>query len=153
MAVLSGLALFIALQASASQSGVADHTALRALEISSHQRWLAGDLAELSRIMSPEFRFVVMNGAVERREDVIGPRDGRKGPPALSTRSIAVHPDEIIVQNDTAIVISTMNIDATVNGRPLSPLMRVLSVFTRSGNEWKLLARSITPVRQRQAQP
>jgi hypothetical protein len=142
----TGLALLLGMQAANAENRLDSHAHLSALEVRSHQQWMEGELAELSRLMVPEFRLVVMNGNVERREDVVGTPGIDREPSPLSVRSLAVQPDDIIVRDDTAIVISTMNIDASVRGRPLNPLMRVLSVYTRREGGWSLQARSITPV-------
>ena len=146
LALLAGITAF-----AASESP--EHARLRALEVASHQQWLARDVGALSRIMDDEFHFVAMNGAVEDRAHILGARETeRAAPPSpLTVRGITVHPEEIVVRADTGIVISTMHIDASVGGRPLPPRMRVLTVFTRSGEDWTLLARSITPIQQRPA--
>ena len=147
LALLAGVTAFVA----ASESP--EHARLRALEVVSHQQWLARDVGALSRIMDDEFHFVVMNGAVEARADILGARETERAAPSpLVVRGITVHPEKTIVRADTGIVISTMHIDASVRGRPLPPRMRVLTVFTRSGGDWTLLARSITPIQERPAE-
>lgn len=128
----------------------ADEARLSALEISSHQQWLARDRDALARLMDRDFHLVVMNGAVETRAQVLGETEAGQhaAPPALVVRALVVEPDDVVVKADTGIVVSTMRIDASVQDRPLPPRMRVLSVFARSGEDWVLLARSITPIRQ-----
>lgn len=143
---LFGFAILLGMQTAHVEDEVDIHAHLGSLEVRSHEQWMARDTAGLSRLMVPEFRLVVMNGAVERLEDVIGTPGVERGAPPLSVRSLAVQPDDVIVRDNTGIVVSTMTIDATVRGRPLNPHMRVLSVYTRRDNGWRLQARSITPV-------
>lgn len=116
-----------------------------ALELESHRLWQEGDLEGLGALLDSDYRFVAMNGAVEARDHVLG-ASGR--PRAIEVRSLVVTPDEAVMHDDLAILLSTMEIDASVAGRPLPPRMRVLSVYRREGGGWRLAARSITPILQ-----
>lgn len=138
------LPALLCLAAQGPEWGDAEQAGLAALEIRSHDSWREGDRAALAGLMAEEYRFVAMNGAVERREWVVGAERG-EGRPAVELRRLDVRPDEVVVRGDTAIVLSRMEIDASVAGRPLEPSMRVLSVWVRDGGGWRLLARSITP--------
>jgi uncharacterized protein DUF4440 len=131
-----------------------DDANLRALETASHQQWLERDIDALSQIMDDDFHLVVMNGAVESRVDVLGDEEAGRAPlpSPLVVRSISIDPEEVYVRTDTGIVISTMHIDASVRDRALPPQMRVMSVFSYNGEDWTLLARSITPIQQRAAE-
>jgi ketosteroid isomerase-like protein len=64
------------------------------------------------------------------------------------TRGVRVETQEVVLRGDVATVIALMHIEATVGGRPLPREMRVFSMYNRErrGAEWKLFARSITPV-------
>jgi hypothetical protein len=154
MPAASMFALLAGASALVAASEDPEHARLKALEVESHQQWLARDVGALSRLMDDAFRFVAMNGAVESRAHVLGAGGtGSAAPPSpMTVRSITVHPEEIVVRADTGIVISTIHIDASVRGRPLPPRMRVLTVFTRNGEDWTLLARSVTPIQQRPAE-
>ncbi len=126
-------------------------TELAELEAASHQSWLERDHDALRAVMAPEFHFVVMNGALETRAEILG--EGMdvsaRGPSPLSVRRVTVQPQQVMIRGTTATVISIMDIDASVRGRPLPPRMRVLSVFSREDDDnWMLLARSITPILQ-----
>ncbi len=127
---------------------VAEHAQLAAIEAASHQSWHRGDIAALAKLMAPEFHFVVMNGAVETRAEVLGegPYSEPRGPSPLQVRSLHVEPEQVVIRGPTAAVISTLNIDATARGRQLPSHMRILSVFAREDGSWKLFARSITPI-------
>ena len=126
----------------------AEREQLAAIEAASHQSWHRGDTEALARLMAPDFHFVVMNGAVETRAEILGegPSAAGRAPSALQVRNLRVEPDRVVIRGTTAAVISTLHIDATARGRPLPPQMRVLSVFVREDGAWKLLARSITPL-------
>ena len=129
----------------------AARTKLAKIEAASHQSWLERDLDALRRLMAPEFHFVVMNGELETRAQILG--EGAdvsvRRPSPLKVHRLAVEPQQVLIRGTTATVISIMEIDAAVRGRPLPPRMRVLSVFSREDNEdWKLVARSITPILQ-----
>lgn len=119
---------------------------LKALEIASHQQWLEGDLPALNRLMTDDFRFIAMNGAVESKTDVVGGGDGPRAPRPLQISELRVEPDEVVLRGDQAIVLSTLYIQATVQGRPIPERHRIMSVFLRDGQDWLLFARSITPV-------
>ena len=123
---------------------------LMALERESHQLWFKRDLAALDALMSDDFTFVVMNGAVETKDDVV-PRDRTQASPRrgrLEVQSLELKPERVTVRGNSAIVIGLLHIKATVAGRSLPDTMRVLSVFTKEndGEKWRLTARSITPI-------
>jgi ketosteroid isomerase-like protein len=115
---------------------------LLAIEAESHRQWLRGDRGALAELMADEFRFVVMNGAVERRSDIVASARPRR----IEVRGLDVEPGEAAIRGDTAAVISILRLDATAQGRALPERMRVLSVYTREAGRWYLLARSITPI-------
>jgi ketosteroid isomerase-like protein len=133
----------LALLAAAAPAAADDRADLLAIEADSHRLWLRGDTAALAELMAEEYRFVVMNGAVERRAEIVG--DERRTR-QISVRSLELEPGEVTIRGGTAAVISTMRLDGSVQGRPLPGRMRVLSVYTRDGENWRLLARSITPI-------
>lgn len=120
--------------------------ALFAVEAESHQRWLDGNIAALDELMAEEFHFVVMNGAVETKADVVGSPYTGEGP--LRIRNLRVEPETFALRGNVATVISVLHLDATARGQPVAPRMRILSIFTRAegGTDWKLTARSITPI-------
>lgn len=124
-------------------------TLLFALERESHQQWLESNLAALDELMAEEFHFVAMNGAVETKADVVGTAQGT-APAArpLQVQRLHVEPEQFALRGNVAVVIGLLHLDATVRGRAVPPRMRVLSIFTRdeAGTEWKLTARSITPI-------
>lgn len=122
--------------------------ALMDTEVRSHQRWHRGDIAALDALMAQDFRFVVMNGAVEKKEEVVGTADGPPQPGPLRVAALHVEPEEVLLRGNTAVVISLLHLDATVHGRPLPQRMRILSIFTITDDdpEWRLTARSITPI-------
>jgi len=123
---------------------------LMVLERESHQLWFKRDVVALDALMSEDFTFVVMNGAVETKEDVV-PRDRTGATPRrgrLEVQSLELEPERVTLRGNSAVVIGLLHIKATVAGRALPETMRVLSVFTRENAEtkWRLTARSITPV-------
>lgn len=134
--------------------GVADAASdvqqtLMDLERDSHQRWLDGDIAALNTLMADGFHFVVMNGSLETKEEVVGA--GEYAPPKqrrLQVRSMRVDPEKVVMHRDVAVVFSVLHIDASARGRTVAPRMRILSVFqSADGAEgWSLIARSITPI-------
>lgn len=140
-------AVALGLLAQPAAGSTADEAHLSALEVQSHQDWLARDAGALAAIMHLDFRLVAMNGALETRPHVLGTGE-RQATSPLVVREVRVVPEQVIVQGDTAVVISVMDIDASVRDRALPPRMRVQSVFVRGEGGWSLLARSITPIQQ-----
>lgn len=145
-ATLATVGLFVCLSRAEGQSMEEIQSTLFAIEVESHQQWLNGNVSALDELMAQEFHFVVMNGAVESKEQIVCCPYTGAGP--LRIQSLRVEPETFALRGDVAIVISVMYLDATARGQPLLPRMRVLSVFTRDeGNSgWTLTARSITPV-------
>jgi hypothetical protein len=121
---------------------------LEALEIASHQWWFESNLEALDALMMGDFYFIAMNGAVETKSEVIG--TGSEGearaPRPLQIAELRVEPETVVVRDGEAVVISTLHIRATVRGRPIPERHRIMSVFLRQGEAWRLFARSITPI-------
>lgn len=119
------------------------------LESESHQRWFERDLEALDRIFGEDSHLVVMSGVVETRAQIIGSGTSENSRPnALEVRSLRTEPEEVLLDGDTAVVISTVHLDATFRGQPLGyDRMRVMSVFKENEGGWRLMARSMTPVR------
>jgi ketosteroid isomerase-like protein len=145
--VIYAIFLFVQPAPAAAQQN-AEQQQLAAIEAQSHLSWHQGDIDALAQLMTPDFHFVVMNGAVETRAEVLGEgkHAGPRGPSPLQVRSLRVEPEQVVISGPTAAVISTLHIDATARGRQLAPRMRILSVFAREEDDWKLFARSITPI-------
>lgn len=92
---------------------------------------------------------MVMSGVVETRSQIIGsgPRDNSR-PNALQVRSLRTEPEQVLLDGDTGVVISTVHLGATFHGQRLGyDRMRVMSVFKRQQDGWRLMARSMTPIR------
>ncbi len=130
------------------ESATSAEVDLAAIEVASHDWWLDGDLGRLDRLMMDEFRFIAMNGALEDKLEIVhgAARSGDPAPRVLQVESLRVEPEEVIVRGNEAIVVSLMHIHATVRGRPIPERMKVMSVFLMEGGEWRLFARSITPI-------
>jgi len=146
LATLTTTALFACFSQAAGQSAEEIRSNLFAVEAESHQQWLEGNVAALDTLMAEEFHFVVMNGAVETKAEVVGWPYTGEGP--LRVQSLRVEPETFALRGNVAIVISVLHLNATARGQLLPPRMRILSVFTRDEGQadWKLTARSITPI-------
>ncbi len=131
----------------------AERSALIALERESHHWWLEGNTEALTELFAEDYRFVAPNGAVEDKAWVTGtdPDSVRM----LQVESMRMEPEEVILSGNRAIVLGVIEMKATVAGRPAPERLRVLSVFERSDAEadWRLAARSTTPVRRPPAAP
>ena len=148
--VALALATLIGCTSNMSHHASADsRQVLMDLERESHQRWFEQDLDALDRIFGEDFHLVVMSGVVETRAQIIGSgtRDNSR-PNALQVRSLRTEPEEVLLDGDTGVVISTLHLDATFRGQPLGyDRMRVMSVFKEKQGGWRLMARSMTPMR------
>lgn len=145
-AASAAIAVVACFSQAAGQSTEEIQSALFAIEVRSHQQWLEGDLAALTELMADEFHFVVMNGAVETRAQVVAAPYSGEGP--LRIASLRVEPETFALRGNVAVVIGVLHMDATVRGQRLAPRMRILSIYTRDDGPigWKLTARSITPI-------
>jgi ketosteroid isomerase-like protein len=146
LAGVTTLALLACFSRAEGQSIEELRSTLFAIEVESHEQWLNGNVSVLDALMADEFHFVVMNGAVETKEQVVCCPYTGAGP--LRVHAMRVEPETFALRGDVAIVISLMHLDATARGQPVLPRMRVLSIFTRNegGPAWTLTARSITPI-------
>lgn len=124
-----------------------ERKALVDLERQSHQWWLDGDTEALAELMLGDYRFVAPNGVVETRDYVTGvdPASER----VLEVESLRMEPEEVMLRGNRAVVVGVIEMKATVFGRPAPGKLRVLSLFERASAEsdWRLAARSTTPIR------
>jgi hypothetical protein len=102
---------------------------------------LRGSRAALDELSFPETILVVPD-AVEVRREV----QGLEGAP--KAEDLDVQNEYFFLHGDTAVLAGVLKLQGTMGGRPLPPTMRYLSVFVDTGEEWRLLARSLVPARK-----
>ena len=143
---LAAVVVFASVSQAEAQSADEIRSRLFAMETESHQQWLEGNVSALDELMAEEYHFVVMNGAVESKADVVRRPYTGQGP--LRIKKLSVEPGTFALRGNVAIVISLLHLEGTARGQALPPRMRILSIFTRDEGEpdWKLTARSITPI-------
>jgi len=94
----------------------------------------------LASISQETYFFVAPIGLLESRENVL------KTAKNLDVTDISISNDKVVITEGAAVLSGVMDIEGSVMGNPLPKKMRYLSVFVKTGNGWKLQARSITPV-------
>ena len=94
----------------------------------------------LREYSTDDYIFVASIGVLEYREQVLTTAAN------LDIESVRIKYDDVVLQNDTAVLIGTHEVKGKVLGHEIPGLMRFISVFTKVEDGWKLLAQSLTPV-------
>jgi hypothetical protein len=105
--------------------------------------FLRGESALLAATALPNLIVVPPGGVVERRDQVI------RGLPNVAAESVQI--DDVVVADygATAVVVARVTAKRTAGGVAGSGRSRMMSVFVRDQEQWRLLARSITPCIER----
>ena len=105
--------------------------------------FLRGESSLLAATALPNLIVVPPGGVVERRDQVI------KGLPNVVAES--VHIDDVVVADHgaTAVVVARVTAKGTAGPVAGSGRSRMMSVFVKDQEQWRLLARSITPCIER----
>lgn len=103
---------------------------------------LHNDTGPLETVALDDF-FLVGPAGVESRNRVVTTVDN------LEVDSVSVENTEIRLygspDTSSAVLAGTLRPKGTLGGRPM-PVLSYLSVYVREGNEWRLAARSLTPL-------
>lgn len=101
---------------------------------------LRHDTKQYSRVALDDYVLVASIGAIESREEVLATADN------LDIRSLTVTNNEFRHHHTTAVLVGTLDMEGTILGHDVSGQMRYLSVFVELDGDWRLMARSLSPV-------
>jgi len=115
---------------------------IRDLEDRRYQALISGDADRLEVLLHDQLVYTHSTGAVERKPEMLTKlRAGRYVYHRIQ------HPiEEILVIGSTALVLQSMKVDVSVDGRLLQLTSRSLAVWVEANGEWRLVAYQPTPV-------
>lgn len=87
-----------------------------------------------------DYRLITPAGKLQTKEEVMGEVND------LQVSDLQVIASQMIMKKRMAILIGHLEIKGTFHGKPLPPKIRYMSVFVKKKKEWRLQARSLTPV-------
>lgn len=87
-----------------------------------------------------DYVFVAAIGAIETREEVLATTGN------LDIRSLAITNHEFRHHGDTAVLIGTLDMEGYILGHKVDGKRRYMSVFVHLDGQWRLMARSLSPV-------
>jgi ketosteroid isomerase-like protein len=97
---------------------------------------IAADADALDRLSAAELVFVHANGRQDDKPAFLAAaRSGH-----VTYKTIARTRTSVAVTGNVAILCASIEVDVTVAGEPRSSPVRYMSVWTKTANEWKLLA-------------
>jgi hypothetical protein len=101
-----------------------------------------GDPAPTARLATENYRFVLFNGGVESKQQVVTTIGG------LKTTSFEEVIESVDVTGDTGIVISRILAPGTLNGQPaLETPTRSTMIWSRLDGQWRLVGQTLHMVR------
>lgn len=101
---------------------------------------LEHDTTSYDSLAHASYKIVVAPGFIESRDQVLSTAGN------LSFRRFDVSTRSVDIVGDTGVVIATVEAEGTVLGQPFPPRMVMMNVYVRQNGDWKLLARSMTPI-------
>jgi hypothetical protein len=87
-----------------------------------------------------DYIFVAAIGAIETREEVLATADN------LDIRSLTVTNHEFRHHGNTAVLVGTLDMEGHILGHNVDGKRRYMSVFVHLDGQWRLMARSLSPV-------
>lgn len=104
---------------------------------------LRRDTTQWSAVALEELLVIPPGGVLENRAQAFA------GVRAFDVRALAVVTDSVAIHDDTAVLVGRLTLDGEV--RPVGRVgpLRFMTVFVRTDDGWKLLARSLTPCSER----
>jgi hypothetical protein len=140
--VVAGLLLAMAVRTDAAEfAGV--EAELAALTRSINESYIGrGDPGPTATLATANYRFVLFNGGVESKEQVVTSIGG------LKTTSFEEVIESVDVTGDTGIVISRILAPGTLNGQPaLTTPTRSTMIWSRVDGQWRLVGQTLHIVR------
>jgi hypothetical protein len=101
---------------------------------------LEHDIASYDALAHADYKIVVAPGFIESRDQVLSTAGN------LSFRRFDVSTRSVDIVGDTGVVIATVEAEGTVLRQPFPPRIVMMNVYVRQNGDWKLLARSMTPM-------
>ncbi len=107
-----------------------------ALEERRRQALLACDVGALSELLSDRLVFAHSNAVYEDKTSLLA----KMGSGNIVYLSLEITEQRVMDLGETALLFSRLTAEVTVGGQPRSLDNRTLSVWTREGGQWRLLA-------------
>ena len=95
----------------------------------------------LHEIATDDFVLIAAPGMIENKEQAI------RGVGNLNISSVTVTTDKIIVKDTIGIVIGILEMKGTIMNRPVPGKIRYSSTFIKEDGKWRLMLRTMTPMR------
>lgn len=103
---------------------------------------LRQDASTLLAHAHPDYRVVAPGGRVETKEMVV------EGAASVVATGLAISDEQVIVVDDTGVVIGKAMIDGEMQPVGKLPPMKFMAVFARQDGQWKAVSRALTPCMQ-----
>jgi ketosteroid isomerase-like protein len=97
------------------------------------------DASHFAAVALDELLLIPPGGIVESKDEALA------GVGAFAVREVLIEDEVVTQRGNTAVVVARLTLDGEVFPAGRLGTMRTMSVFVRENNEWRLLARSLTP--------
>lgn len=95
----------------------------------------------LSEIATDDFMLIAAPGMIENKDRVIN------GVKNLNISSLNVSVDKLITTDNVGIVIGILEMKGTIMNNPIPGKIRYSSTFIKKDGNWRLISRTMTPIR------
>jgi hypothetical protein len=92
------------------------------------------------KIMLDDYIFVASIGKIESKEDVISTVGN------LNIQSASITYNEFRHHDPTAVLVGTLHMEGFITNIKVNARMRFMSVFINVDDQWRLMARSFSPI-------
>lgn len=95
----------------------------------------------LNEFAIEDFILIAAPGMIENKKQAI---DGVEN---LNVSSLGVTVDKVILSGNIGVVIGILETNGTIMNRPIPGKIRYSSTFIKEKEKWRLVARTMTPIR------
>lgn len=93
-----------------------------------------------ARVTLDDYLLIVEIGFIETREEVLSTVEN------LDMNSVRITNEEFLHYRDTAVLVSTLELEGSILGHTVDGKLRYMRVFVNHDGRWRLLSGSFSPV-------
>jgi len=138
--ISAGLMSFVSVASSAQTGRDDDAETIKKLNREITEALLLhNDSDPLERLALAQYLVVAPGGRIETKEQAVSGAD------SLDVAGMEISNEQVIFQDDAAVIVGKLDIDGTMQPMGKLPPMKFMATFVKTDGEWRALSRSMTP--------